>query len=112
MITCLVAPLAIAAILGFAFAGNATPGTLLIGVSGAPAALVRAAVHASQLPAGTAVQLVPDAAGVRREVADGSLAAGVVVSRQRKSLSDLLVPMVAPGATPSPASTSSTGRTH
>jgi ABC-2 type transport system permease protein len=102
VITCLVAPLAIAAILGFAFAGNATPGTLPIGVSGAPAALVRAAAHASQLPDGVVVRLVSDAASVRREVADGTLAAGVVVSRQRKSLSDLLIPMVAPGATPSP----------
>ena len=102
MITCLVAPLAIAAILGFAFAGNATPGTLPIGVAGASPALVRAAAHASQLPGGVVVRLVPSAASVRREVADGTLAAGVVVSRHRASLSDLLIPMVAPGATPSP----------
>jgi ABC-2 type transport system permease protein len=63
---------------------------------------VRAAAHASQLPGGVVVRLVPSAASVRREVADGTLAAGVVVSRRRASLSDLLIPMVAPGATPSP----------
>jgi len=102
VITCLVAPLAIAAILGFAFAGNAATGTLPIGVSGAPPALVRAAAHASQLPDGVVVRVVPNAAELRRRVADGTLAGGVVVSSDRKSLSDLLIPMVAPGATPSP----------
>jgi ABC-2 type transport system permease protein len=100
--TCLVAPLAIAAILGFAFAGNSATGTLPIGVSGVSPALVRAAAHASQLPDGVAVRFVPSAAVVRRDVADGSLAGGVVVSGGHPSLSDLLVPMVAPGATPSP----------
>ncbi len=102
VITCLVAPLAIAAILGFAFAGNASTGTLFIGVSGAPPALVRAAVHASQLPENVVVRLVPGAQGVRRQVADGSLAGGIVVAGGRKSLSHLLIPMVSPGATPSP----------
>ena len=96
------APLAIAAILGFAFAGNAAVGTLPIGVSGAPPALVRAAVQASQLPDGVVVRVVPKAADLRRQVANGTLAGGVVVSSGRKSLSDLLIPMVAPGATPSP----------
>ena len=96
------APLAIAAILGFAFAGNAAVGTLPIGVSGAPPALVRAAVQASQLPDGVVVRIVPKAADLRREVANGTLAGGVVVSSSRKSLSHLLIPMVAPGATPSP----------
>ena len=101
VITCLVAPLAIAAILGFAFADNAAVGTLPIGVSGAPPALVRAAVDASQLPDGVVVRLVPKAADLRRQVSNGTLAGGVVVSSGRKSLSDLLIPMVAPGATPS-----------
>ena len=96
------APLAIAAVLGFAFAGNATTRTLPIGVSGAPPALVHAAVHASQLPDDVVVRLVPSAADLRRRVADGTLAAGVVVSPARTSLSDLLIPMVAPGGTPSP----------
>ncbi len=50
VITCLVAPLAIAAILGFAFASKTATGTLPIGVSGSSAALVRAAEQASQLP--------------------------------------------------------------
>jgi ABC-2 type transport system permease protein len=102
VITCLVAPLAIAAILGFAFAGNAATATLPIGVAGASPALVRAAAHASQLPAGVVVRFVPSGAGVRHDVANGTLAAGVVVSRGRKRLSDLLIPLVAPGATPSP----------
>jgi ABC-2 type transport system permease protein len=102
VITCLVAPVAIAAILGFAFAGNRFPGTITIGVSGSTPALLRAAVHASQLPPTVVVRLVPGEAAVKQEVADGTLAGGVVVSRNHKTLSDLLVPMVAPGATPSP----------
>jgi ABC-type multidrug transport system permease subunit len=97
-----VAPLAIAAILGFAFAGNASTGTIPIGVSGTSPALLRAAVHASQLPPSVEVRLVPREAIVKQEVADGTLAGGVVIFRGRKSLSDLLIPMVSPGATPSP----------
>ncbi len=102
MITCLVAPLAIAAILGFAFAANASSGTVPIGVSGATAGLVRAGAHASQLPAGVTVRVYRDASALKHDVADGTLDGGVVISRSRKSLSDLLIPMVAPGATPSP----------
>ena len=102
MITCLVAPLAIAAILGFAFAGKSYAGVQPIGVSGASPALVRAAVHASQLPGNVVVRVVPSETAVRRAVADGALAGGVVISRGHKSLSHLLIPMVAPGATPSP----------
>ncbi len=102
VITCLVAPLAIAAVLGFAFSGNVSSAVLPIGVSGASPALVRAAVHASQLPRTVVVRLVPDEATVKHEVADGTLAGGVAVLGGRKSLSHLLVPMVAPGATPSP----------
>ncbi|HEY6471839.1 MAG TPA: ABC transporter permease [Acidimicrobiales bacterium] len=102
VITCLVAPLAIAAILGLAFAGNASNAAVPIGVSGSSPALVRAAVHASQLPPNVTVHLVADAAALKREVADGTLAGGIAVSRSRKSLGHLLIPMVAPGATPSP----------
>ena len=102
VITCLVAPLAIAAILGFAFAGNTSSGVLPIGVSGASPALVRAAVQASQLPPNVVVRLVPGRSAVHREVADGTLAAGVVLRGGQANLSHLLIPMVAPGATPSP----------
>jgi ABC-2 type transport system permease protein len=102
VITCLIAPLAIAAILGFAFAGNTSSGVLPIGVSGASPALLRAAVHASQLPPNVVVRLVPGEEGVTRDVADGTLAAGVVLRRHQTNLSHLLIPMVAPGATPSP----------
>jgi ABC-2 type transport system permease protein len=102
VITCLVAPLAIAAILGFAFAGNVSTATLPIGVSGASPALLRAAVQASQLPDNVVVRLVPDEATVKREVADGTLAGGVVLQRGDRTLSHLLIPIVAPGATPSP----------
>lgn len=102
VITCLVAPLAIAVILGFAFAGRTSTGALAIGVSGARPSLVRAAAHASQLPADVAVRVVRDRSALRRQVADGTLAGGIVVTKARKSLSHLLVPMVAPGATPSP----------
>ena len=102
VITCLVAPLAIAAILGLAFAGNASNAAVPIGVSGSSPALVRAAVHASQLPPNVTVHLVADANALKREVADGTLAGGIAVSRNRKTLGHLLIPMVAPGATPSP----------
>ena len=94
--------MAIAAILGFAFAGNRFSGTTTIGVSGTTPALLKAAVHASQLPPAVVVRLVPGEKAVKQEVADGTLSGGVVVSRSRKTLADLLVPMVAPGATPSP----------
>jgi ABC-2 type transport system permease protein len=102
VITCLVAPLAIAAILGLAFAGNASNAAVPIGVSGSSPALVRAAIHASQLPPNVTVHLVADAAALKHEVAEGTLAGGIAVSRSRKSLGHLLIPMVAPGATPSP----------
>ena len=102
LITCLVAPLAIAAILGFAFAGNASNAAVPIGVAGSSPALVRAAVHASQLPPNVTVHLVADAAALKREVADGTLAGGIAVSRSHKTLGHLLIPMVSPGATPSP----------
>jgi ABC-2 type transport system permease protein len=102
VITCLVAPLAIAAILGLAFAGNASNAAVPIGVSGSSPALVRAAVHASQLPPNVTVHLVADASALKREVADGTLAGGIAISRNRKTLGHLLIPMVAPGATPSP----------
>ncbi len=102
MLTCLVAPLAIAAILGFAFAGNVSSAMLPIGVSGTSPALLRAAVHASQLPSNVIVRLVPGEATMKREVAEGTLAGGVVVDPGHKSLPHLLIPMVAPGATPTP----------
>jgi ABC-2 type transport system permease protein len=102
IITCLVAPVAIAAILGFAFAGNTSHTPLPIGVSGASPALLRAAVHASQLPGNVEVRLVPGEATVKREVADGTLAGGVVLHGGPHTLAHLVIPMVAPGATPSP----------
>jgi ABC-2 type transport system permease protein len=102
VLTVLVAPLAIAAILGFAFAGNASPGPVPIGVSGVPPALARAAVHASQLPPNVSVHLVASEGELKRAVADGTLEGGVAVLRGRKTLGHLLIPMVAPGATPSP----------
>ncbi len=102
VITCLVAPVAIAAILGFAFSGNTSTASLPIGVSGASPALLRAAVHASQLPSNVEVRLVADEATVKREVADGTLAGGVALQRGPHTLTHLLIPMVAPGATPSP----------
>jgi ABC-2 type transport system permease protein len=102
VITCLVAPLAIAAILGFAFSGNASNGVTPIGVSGTSPALVRAALHASQLPPNVTVRLVANASTLKREVADGTLDGGIAISRGPKSLSHLLIPMVSPGAAPSP----------
>ncbi len=102
LITSLVAPLAIAAVLGFAFAGGPGQGPLPIGVSGAVPSVVRAAAGAAQLPANVSVRTVASPATLEQEVADGTLAGGVIAYPGRKSLGDLLVPMVAPGATPTP----------
>jgi ABC-2 type transport system permease protein len=98
VITCIVAPLALSAILGFAFGNSGPTGRVTIGITGASPALVRAAEHATQLPSDVTVRLLTDAGQVRRQVANGSLAGGVVVARRHISLSDLMVPMVSPGA--------------
>jgi ABC-2 type transport system permease protein len=97
-----VAPVALSVVLGFAFAGRTTGGAVPIGVTGASPALVRAATHAAQLPPGVSVRLVPSASHLRQQVDDGALEGGVVVYRSHKSLSNLLIPMVAPGATDTP----------
>jgi ABC-2 type transport system permease protein len=102
LITSLVAPLAIAAILGFAFANRPPTGPLPIGVSGASPAVVRAAAHAAQLPANATVHVVATPSRLEREVANGTLAGGVVAYRVPRSLGNLLIPMVSPGATRTP----------
>ena len=102
LITAIVAPLAIAAILGFAFANRPPTGPLPIGVSGASPAVVRAAAHAAQLPANVTVHTVRTPSQLEREVADGTLAGGVVAYRVHRSLGNLLIPMVSPGATKTP----------
>ncbi len=63
---------------------------------------MRAAVHASQLPSNVRVHLFPDGRSLRRAVDSGTLEGGVAVSHAHQTLSHLLIPMVAPGATPSP----------
>jgi ABC-2 type transport system permease protein len=102
VISCLIAPLALAAILGFAFGHSASKGSLTIGVSGASPALVVAATHATQLPSNVVVRIIPDAKMLKRDVADGTLAGGVVLTGDHRELTDLLIPIVAPGATHSP----------
>ncbi len=83
MLTALVAPVAIAAILGFAFAGNASTGPVTIGVFGTTPALARAAAHASQLPTNVSVRLVASKDALTRRVADGTLDGGIAVLRAR-----------------------------
>ena len=102
VISCLVAPLALAGILGFAFGHNAPKGNLTVGVSGASPQLVAAAAHATQLPSTVDVRVVPDAQSLKRDVRDGTLAAGVILSGHHQKLTDLLIPIVAPGARHSP----------
>jgi ABC-2 type transport system permease protein len=102
LITAIVAPLAIAAILGFAFANRPPTGPLPIGVSGASAAVVRAAAHAAHVPPNVTVRTVSTPSRLEREVADGTLAGGVVAYRVHRSLGNLLIPMVSPGATKTP----------
>ncbi len=102
LITCIVAPLALAAILGFAFAGSSANGRVTIGVSGVSPSLVRAMNDVVHLPGQVTVQLVSNAATVKKDVKNGTMAGGVVVSSGRHSLKDLLIPIVSPGATHSP----------
>jgi ABC-2 type transport system permease protein len=102
LITCIVAPLAIAAVLGFAFAERPATGAIPLGVSGASAPLVRAAVQAAQFPATVTVRQVHGATALRQEVDNGTLAGGVIVNPIRKTLANLMIPMVSPGGTPSP----------
>jgi ABC-2 type transport system permease protein len=104
LIACFIAPLLLATILGFAFGHGAPKARLGIGVSGASPGLVTAARHATALPPGVFVRATRNSSALRREVADGTLAGGVIVSvdHGHRSLSDLLIPMVAPGAAHSP----------
>src|ERR1019366_1562501 len=93
VISCLIAPLALAAILGFAFGHSAPKGNLTIGVSGASRALVVAAAHATQLPSNVVVRVIPGAKMLKGDVADGTLAGGVILTGDHRKLTDLLVPI-------------------
>ena len=98
--TCIVAPLALAGILGFAFGHSTTTGAMPIGVVGVGPALTAAAAHASHLPSNVSVHLIAKPGTLKDEVASGTLAGGVIVSGGASHLrnSDLLIPMVSPGA--------------
>jgi len=63
---------------------------------------VVAAARATQLPADVAVRVVARAGAVKRQVADGQLAGGVILTGDHRELSNLLIPIVAPGAGHSP----------
>ncbi len=102
VISVIVAPLTLAAILGFAFGQSGPPGVLPIGVSGASPALVRAAAQATQLPPNVVVHRIASARELKAEVAAGTLSGGVILTAPRERLSDLMIPVVAPGATHSP----------
>jgi ABC-2 type transport system permease protein len=102
VITCIVAPVALAAILGFAFGGGSSGGPITLGVSGASAKLVQAAVEAAQLPEQVHVRIVPVAATLKREVLDGTYSGGVIVYRDHKTLADFLIPILSPGTTHTP----------
>ncbi len=71
-------------------------------MAGATPAVVAAAAHATQLPDDVTVRVVPYAEVVRKEVADGGLAGGVILHGAHNNLSNLLIPIVAPGAGHSP----------
>jgi ABC-2 type transport system permease protein len=102
VIACIVAPLALSAILGFAFGGHTANGNVPLGVSGASPALIRAADEAMQLPPQITVRRIADPATLKREVNDGTLAGGVILGHSDTRLSSILIPIVAPGATHSP----------
>jgi ABC-type multidrug transport system permease subunit len=48
------------------------------------------------------VRVIPNASVLRKDVADGALAGGVILTGDHDNLSDLLIPIVAPGASHSP----------
>jgi ABC-2 type transport system permease protein len=102
LIGCLAAPLLMAAVLGFSFAGGTAATSVQLGVSGASPGLVAAAVRASQLPAGVTVVPMPSEHAVKTAVADGRLDGGVAVLSGQMHLDSLLVPIVDPGATQTP----------
>jgi ABC-2 type transport system permease protein len=102
VITCIVAPLVLAGILGFAFGGGSAGGTVRIGVTGATPTLISAAERAVQPPHTVVIVPVRQARVLKREVADGTLGGGVILTGHHTSLPDLLIPIVAPGATHSP----------
>ncbi len=102
LIGCLAAPLLMSAVLGLSFAGSSSAQAVRVGVSGASAQLTAAAVHASQLPSGVTVVPMPSEQAVKTAVADGRLDSGVAVLPGQIHLSSLLVPVVDPGATPTP----------
>lgn len=95
VITAVVAPLALAGILGFAFAGRPTYTEVRLGVTGAAPALVEQA--AAQLPPGTTVRRVADGAALRRQIAAGSLQGGVEVRAVPRQPAQLLHPALEPG---------------
>ncbi|HUC05901.1 MAG TPA: ABC transporter permease, partial [Acidimicrobiales bacterium] len=99
LITCIVAPLALASILGFAFAGGTSGAPVRIGVAGASPALIAQASRADQLPRQVHLERVATAAALVRAVDGGRLTAGVIVTHAaaRLGLSRLLVPILAPG---------------
>ena len=102
LIGCLAAPLLMSAVLGLSFAGSSSTQVVRVGVSGASPQLTAAAVHDSQLPSGVSVVSMPSEQAVKAAVADGRLDSGVAVLPGQIHLSSLLVPVVDPGATPTP----------
>ncbi len=90
------------AVLGLSFAGSASSQAVRIGVSGASPQLTAAGVRAGQLPPGVTVVSMPNEQAVKTAVADGRLDSGVAVLPGQMHLSSLLVPVVDPGATPTP----------
>jgi ABC-2 type transport system permease protein len=102
LIGCLAAPLLMSAVLGLSFAGSTSSQAVRVGVSGASSQLTAAGVHASQLPSGVTIVPMPNEQAVKTAVADGRLDSGVAVLPGQMQLSSLLVPVVDPGATPTP----------
>ena len=102
LIGCLAAPLLMSAVLGLSLAGNGEATVAHIGVSGASAQLMAAAVHASQLPPGVTVVSLASESAVKTGVSDGDLDGGVSVLPGQLPLQTMLIPIVDPGATHTP----------
>jgi ABC-2 type transport system permease protein len=104
LVAAIVAPVLIAAVLGFTFAGGVRHHTIRIGVAGGDPAVVAAGARSAALGPDTVVVQVASPSRLRTEIQHGSLGAGVVVgpvpprgAGTPAGLATLLAPVLDPG---------------
>jgi ABC-type multidrug transport system permease subunit len=90
------------AILGLTYGGSGNTAPVPIGIAGVSSQLVAATALAAQLPSYVQLHAVPTANALKRDVTDGTLQGGVVLTRSDIPLDQLLIPVLAPGSTRTP----------